>query len=582
MMKVRMSLFSARARESCAQLGRRFVDKSGMRLCCVVLALVTLIAPGAASAQDRWVFVQALVVSEQAPNLAAMLESAVGDRRVLSTTAASTLVEARHSSPAPKLDEQEISRAQALVTRVTNAIRMGEAKRAWLKQLRELKQLAAPVQDYLQRDARRAELLFQACVLAGGLLIKAKQNNEAHEQLRSCARIYPGRKPQAAPEVVSAFAAAAAEVAAEPHGSLDVEGGNCSVRINGAELGTAPLHVDAVRVGTARIQMECDGTPGRVHGVGIEPGANRVHIDPDFERSLSTGSGLALTYADAEVRERLMIRHGQLLGDLLDAHVVLLVPTDGRTRVLSLQPRAELGTLSGERIPADVVRAVVAAMGKAAPPPPKPTPPPTPEVTADESKSEESPAPARPNVDLYARVPTLRDEGGTTVAEVVVGGTLIAAGLGSWITSWVFYGQRAGERASTDWSLSYEARDNYRSDGRTALWFAAGGGVLLSVAEYLLLPRERGVPTSAWAWGGAGVLLAASGLTLMIAEAGCTLPSQQCRGFASDVALGQLLMLHSIPLLSVPLNYALRDWFRPTRRIELGLNGTHLSLSYRF
>lgn len=583
-MRVRIHLFSAREGESCAQLAQQSVDKSGMRLCCMVLAMVALCSPGV-GAQDRWVFVPALAGSEPAPNLTTKLETAVGDRRVMSAEAAATMVEARHSSAAPRLDEQEVARALALVTRVTDSIRMGDNKRAWLKQLRELEQLAAPIQDYLQRDTRRSELLFQACVLAGGLLLKTKASaahaGEAHEQLRSCARIYPGRKPQAAPEVVSAFAAAAAEVATEPHGALDVEGGTgCRVRLNGAELGPAPLRLEAVRVGTARIQMECDGTSGRIHGVGIEPGPNHVRIDPEFEHALSTTDGLALAYADASARERSMSRHGQLLGDLLDAHVVLLVPMGPRTRVLSLQPRAELGMLSGNHIPGEVLRAIAATMGKAAAPPPPPTP--TLQSAPQSPGDEGPPIPARARSDIFTRVPALRDESGMSTAQVIVGGALIAIGLGSVATSWVFYAQRASARGRTTWSLSYADRDDYRSAGRAAVWFAAGGGVALSAAEYLLLPRERGIPISAWAWCGAGGLLAASGVALMVAESDCALPSQHCRGFASDVALGPMLMLHAIPLLAVPLNYALHDWFRPTRRIELGIRGPHLTLSYRF
>jgi hypothetical protein len=125
-MFARISLFSARARKSCAQLRQRSVDKSGMRLCCAVLALTTLCASPAA-AQERWVFVQALVVSDHTPNLSPKLEAALADRRILSATAASTMVAARHSSSTPQLDEQELARAQALVTRVTNAIRMGDS-----------------------------------------------------------------------------------------------------------------------------------------------------------------------------------------------------------------------------------------------------------------------------------------------------------------------------------------------------------------------------------------------------------------------------------------------------------------------
>jgi hypothetical protein len=306
-----------------------------------------------------------------------------------------------------------------------------------------------------------------------------------------------------------------------------------------------------------------------------------VRIDPEFDHALSTADGLVLTYADADARERAMGRHGQLLGELVDAHIVLLVPMGPRTRLLSLQPRAELGTLSGDSIPAEMVRAITASMGLVNSQPSAAAAP-TLQIVQEAVNDENSPNTPPPSSDIFTRVPALRDESGISPAQLAAGIALAAVGVGSLATAWVFYAQRAEARARSTWSLSYADRDDYQSAGSTALWLAAGGGVLISSAEYLLLPRERGIPTSAWAWGGAGVLLAASGVALLVAESDCTLPSPHCRGFGSDVAFGPMLMLHSVPLLAVPLNYALHEWLRPTRRIELGLGGPHLSLKYRF
>lgn len=548
-----------------------------MRLCCAVLLMMAFCA-ATVGAQDRWVFVPATVVGSEGAPATLRLESAIADPRVTSNRAAATMVAARDSSEAPQLDEREIRRALDLVTRATQAIRMGDKNRVGLRQLKELERLAAPVQDYLQRDGKRAELLFQACVLAGGLLLKAKQPTEAHEQMRSCARIYPGRKPQAAPEVVTAFSEAASEVAAEPHGALDVEGGEgCGVRLNGALVGTSPLHMEAVRVGTARVQLECGDAQGRIHGINISPGSNRVTIDPDFERALSTSDGLTLTYADDAARERAMRRHGQALGDILEAHVVLLVPTGTKARALSLQPYAELGTLSTGSIPADVVRAIKATIGP-------PAPPPAPIAQNPELSGQTEPLgePGIPDPPPFVpRSAPLRDEG-KGAGQVIAAGAMIAVGIGSWVAAWTFYATRASAGAMPDASRSYAARSAFRHAGTMALAFAAGGGALLAASEYLLLPNEVGVPTIAWAWGGAGLLLAASGLALMIAETPCALPVEQCRGFTDDVILGPMLMLHAIPLLSVPLNFALHDWLRPRRRIELGLHGTEATFTVYF
>jgi hypothetical protein len=556
-----------------------------MRVCWLMVVTVVSVVSAPTSAQERWAFIPVKTGgAEVGTPLLTKLESALADIPIMTNHAAATTVEARHSSETPHLDDQEIKRALDIVKRATSLIGEGDEKREGLKLLRELEKLAAPVKDYIQRDAKRSERLFHACVLAGGLLLKTKQQeSEAHEQLRMCARTYPGRKAKGEPKTVAAFTAAATEIAAEPHGTLDVEGGTgCNVRLNGTLIGPSPQHMDAVRVGTARVQMEC-GDAARLHGVKIEPGANRLVIDAELEQALSTSADqLSLRYADDAQRERSLSRHGHLLSDVIAAHIVALISSGSRVRVVSLEPRAELGTLSDDDPPA-ALRSLGQRLKTLAPATPSP---PAPATSVDTQPPASEPA-ELPAAELTARErvsgPVLpRDDDGKSTAQIIASGALIAAGVSSWIAAWVFYGQRVSTRNTPTTGLSYDARRDFRSAGTVALSLAAGGSIALTAAEYVLLPQERGVPTAAWAWFGAGVLLAGSGVALMAAELDCTLPSAQCRGLTQDITFGAMLALHSLPLLAVPLNFALHDWLRPVRRIELGLGGTQASITYRF
>ena len=541
-----------------------------MRRCYVVLAVLTLAVP--ASAQDRWLLVPAVVNGENVST--GTLEQALPASQLQTNRAAATSLEARHSSAPPQLDEKEMSRALKLVRDVTDEVRAGNrGDRVGRKLLRELEKLEAPLQDYLQRDEKRAELLFQACVLAGGLLLQ-DEPEEAQELLRVCARTYPGRTPQAAPKVRQAYEKAAAAVAAEPHGSLEVTAAEgCAVRLNGALVGTTPLHLKAARVGTARIQLECGAAAGRVHAIPIEPSSHqRLDLDAQFEQALRTEQGLSLAYSDASQRERAMTRHGELLAKILNARVVLLIPIgDDRVRALSLQPRAEFGSFSTKQVSAESLRPLRTAMGPA-----QPSPALSP-ATISPAEDEEPALPTPP------RPPPPRPSSNSdamSTGQVITGGALIALGVSSLATAWIFYANRVDTRLTT--TGSFAERDAYRSSGSAALWFAAGGGVLLSAAEYLLLPNELSIPTSAWIWGGGGALLVATGVGLMLTNSQCSAPNPACRGLTTDVTFGALVALHALPLLAVPFNYALQNWLRPKRRIELGLQGTHATLTYRF
>lgn len=558
-----------------------------MRTLLAILVIFNL-AAATALAQERWVFVPAAISGSEPPSSLATTFEAAFAQPVLANRGAAVEVETRHSSEAAVLGDQEMKRLLTIVGKGTSLIAIGRRKEGD-EALKQLDSLSGPVRDLLQRDPARAQRLFNACVETGRLMLADEQPDEAHKQLVGCVRVFPGftlRRP--APALRAAFVKASSQVEAEPHGQLDVRGGaGCAVRINGALLGRSPLHVPAVRVGSARIQLECErNTPGRIHGLGIQLGDNYIDIDPQFERALRTkDSALSLVYPDEATRERQMMQDAEQLGDIVGAHVVLLVPRtvpdqpQGAIRVITVRPHTELGTLDPEHLEPAAIQTLTANLTPTVPPPaPESAPPPNLLPTTDPSP-----------ISTTTTTRALRDDGPrhSSVLPAITGGVFVALGLGGIATAWVFYGQRAVTRAHTSQlhSLTYAERAEFRSAGTTALWFGLAGSLFLAAGEYPLLPAERTVPTTGWILGGAGALLAASGLVFAVKDNHCSRPSlgsHECSGFTADATFGPLLLLHAIPLLSVPLNYALREWFRPRRRIELGFDGHKATLSWHF
>src|SRR5690606_11594474 len=89
----------------------------------------------------------------------------------------------------------------------------------------------------------------------------------------------------------------------------------CGVYLNGRRLGSTPLTLDSLHVGTYRLQVECDpDVEGRVHEIEITAPEQRLVVDTRYERSIQTYIGpdrhdgsIALRYDDVgeEARMRL-------------------------------------------------------------------------------------------------------------------------------------------------------------------------------------------------------------------------------------------------------------------------------------
>ena len=100
--------------------------------------------------------------------------------------------------------------------------------------------------------------------------------------------------------------------------------------------------------------------------------------------------------------------------------------------------------------------------------------------------------------------------------------------------------------------------DGYRQARTLGFIGAITGSTLATSGELFGLPRRRGVPWWAWLVGGAGIATLGAAVALA-PEHDCTLESQlrACTQWTEDPMFQPLLVIQSIPLLAVPLTYAI-------------------------
>jgi len=520
-----------------------------------------------ASAQDRWSLVPVTLDGADAPDPSALESHLLSEHLPLLPNAqAAVLVESEHSSDAEVAGPEELERLLALITRGTRELAMGH-RRKGNALLKRLESEPAAVRDYLRREPERAQLLFDACMAAAWVEHHANATEAAHQQLQRCVRTFPGLRPSSAPKgLLKLFDKVTAEVAEEPHGHLLVTGREgCIVRLNGTAIGRAPLSID-VHIAPARVQLECDDKPGRIHAVTVRPGANQLSIDDKLDALLRTNHGLQLSAVEMTTAE--LARVGETLGPIIHARVVLLLPaTGGGARLLATHPAKDLGSLATM---SSAPTALVAEMQVGTPVPAPPIlKPATPQPNAARQRDEPD--------HLLPPVPRTTAATDSPVWPAVTAGLGLALGLGSITVSWAYYAHRLSMRDESWHAQSYADRDRFHTDAVRSRIFGAAGNLMLASTEYVFLPKAQGVPMGAWLAGGAGVALAAFGAASALSQRACSLPSHACNGFTNDPLFGELVMLHAIPLATVPLNYWLRGVFTPPVRVELGQRSLFLT-----
>jgi hypothetical protein len=536
-------------------------------------------------ADDRWLFVPVLTgklprdVSITQLSSPFEIELRSQAQTVLANSDGAVLFESRHSSEPVQLNSDEMSRLLRSVGQAARHLALGELPQAQ-QAMESVYALSGPARDYLNREAARARKIFDTCLMTGYLWERDQKHPQALRQMLECSRNFPGFRPEGRaypPELREVFEQAKHQMQQDAPTMLLVQSrqtSGCGVRLNGIEAGKSPMSFSDVRAGILRVQLECQsGVAGRIHSVELKPGENRLEIDAAFESVLRSQGGLWLQYdSDGARAARADGDLKQIQRALSAGHVVALF-VDGttnprvRVRTVADQPR-EIATLphsAGDGYSLEAVAAAVKQLrvqGKQRKP-----------ALSDEQAPialhhPPEPIPAEPAEPAPPEVPSQQN--------VLVGVLLAAAGAGGIATSWVLYGMRYNYRRASaeEPGLTLQPVSDdvsvaaYQTPPHWGVLASAGAGaLLLGLSDYFWLPDDQGIPTLAWVAGAMGAAVAVTGVVISAAMRSC--PEQPtadfaCYQFYGDRAFGPLIALHSLPLLGVPISYAIRMAVRPS------------------
>lgn len=472
---------------------------------------------------------------------------------------------------------------------------------------------ADKVLESLNRESLAAQQLLDACLYLVRAHLQSGERQSAREQALECRRLVPDIEPDGTmhpPDVIGILAEAEADLRQREPGSLRVESepSGCAVYVNGRHLGEAPLELPQLSPGDYRVQAECDeGRAGRVHRVAI--GSARVvkHIDTRFDAAILTSLDLALHYDSADMQHAHAYDDAVEVGRIVGAAEVLLVlpviDVEGKATPVVQVDRVQVrnGKLMAAvrvhvddagAIEATALRAAVAdlragqqrdhsgaaptaleevyavAVGPPIPAPPviarsQPAPVAAPQLSqvqteasvedADEDDTDSDADEAEP----LAR----HDDAPPTTLGIVLGAT----GGALTLTSWALFGRQLhlesvyNQRKRDDLDTSAALRD-LDATQYVPLAFAAGGAIVLTASLPWLLPRASKTPTWAWIAGGVGAGAVIAGTALLISGGNCGEfdLNGRCTDMLATTRFGGLLLVGSLPWLSLPLVYLLR------------------------
>lgn len=444
-----------------------------------------------------------------------------------------------HSTEPVTLPADRLNDLRVRVRRAARQLALGRARET-AAELAPVRALGDQAQDCLRRDLDDAHELFDVCIVSASQSAQAGEPRAAERQMQECVRAFPSMRAPAeyhSQETRELFARVASQLQRGPVASLVIRNSSqqaCVTRINGVPVGPAPAAVELLPA-TVRIQLECDDAPGRIHHVSLRSGFNEVTLDPDFDRSIvSSPPRMRILYASAARLETRRASDMAALARGVRAETLLVVEAsahvtvqrfDGSGRALQRFDWSAPAEDTAAR--ANLVRALLA------PPARPPQPPP---VAVRRSAADDSAAWITP--------------------------TAIALGYSTAVAASLFsLARRAGERSDSLGRSSFDI-DGYRSDLRIGLIGTSAGAVLATSAEVIGLPQRASVPWWAWTAGGLGAAaLMAGALLSPPSECRQMAPQPRCTTWQADSLLRPLLLIHSVPLLALPLKYAVSATF---------------------
>jgi hypothetical protein len=539
-----------------------------------------------ARSDERWVIVPVLSaplprdVDAASLTRAFEVELRATGQSVLPSDDAASLFETRHSAKPVKLSEDELTRASRSISQAERHLAFGEVTQAQ-QAIEPIHALSGPARDSLNRDPRRARSIFDVCTTTAYLLERQAQHAPALRQMLECARSFPGFRPDSRsspPELREVFEHAQHQLGQEQSSTLVVQGKGgrgCLVRVNGLELGTAPFNMGDLHAGIARVQLECQGEPGRIHVVDARPGENRVEIEPGFDAAVRSHDALWLEYEDDDERTRRVDADLAALQRVLGVSRTVALFIDGsdrlRVRVHPLFPApAAERTLSfslgaGYRAPA-VAETVAALRGGTSLQP----------TAADENPT--GGASDEPPLQLQQQpsaAPKLELATGAGEQNVGTGVFFALLGTGALTAAWIQFAVHVHDSKllfGNYVTLDAKKKDDLISG--VVLGLAGGGSALFALSEYFWLPEDPAIPTWAWLMGGLGLAGAVTGIIFAAVMPHCEMQAihggvldynEHCTDVIGNNVFGPLLAIPSAPLLTLPIAYALRIAARPNR-----------------
>jgi hypothetical protein len=515
---------------------------------------------------------------------------------VITNSDAAGMFETRHSSEPVELDSDEMTRLLRSVGQAARHLALGELPQAQ-QAMEGVYSLSGPARDYLNREAVRARKIFDTCLMTAYLWERDHKRSQAVRQMLECSRSFPGFRPEGRaypPELREVFEQAKLQLSRLPVTTLLVNSHrSCGVRLNGIELGKSPMSFSDVRAGVTRVQLECEpGAAGRIHSVELKAGENRLDIDPAFDAVVHSHAGLWLSYDDEAQRAQRVNADAASIARALGVTRLVTLLVDGQTHP-EVRVRAQFGALrevgklsfdagSGYG-PTAVTTAVTALRGAAGSQP----------IAADiavaplQLDPQATPAPAAP--------PDATGDPAPTEQRPVAGAVLAVVGAGGLAVGWVLYALRQDmRRVPLPRNPPVDVFATFSSRGAGAFASGAAGAVILSLSDYFWLPDAASTPTWAWVAGGLGAAAALTGLGFALFGTHCGLRvdgepfRSSCSSFVADSTFGPLVAMHGLPLLGIPLSYAIRTWLRPAgvdvsvQVAAFQANGTGLSMRGAF
>lgn len=552
----------------------------------LVIAAAWSAWPRAAVADEpQWV----PVIVDQAPseqtvtllNAIATVLRTKEDVALLDPAVAARKFETVHSAAPVEVPEDELRELGDSFRRALEAAAIGKWDDAY-EIVRRFDELSQPVQDYVTWRLNLSRDLFDYCLMSVHFMLTAGREGAAREEMRSCIYSAPHRTLSAkeiSEQVIQIHESVKAELLAQGEASLDVDASGapasttgCVAVVNGAPKGPLPYRETGLLPVPVRIQVNCQ-RPGRIHVVHLKPGRNSLIVDLRFERVVSTEDYLGLRYADAREEQTSQVRDALTLAKTLGGTDLLLVRKlpDGRLSVrrygTQLEQRVSEVTLA-MKANADEIGVAAHALA-------------TSRSGAISAIEKASAGASNANGD--------RDRD-------AFAGIVVALGsVSSFAIAWGTYAEsmRFRSKVAADGGCAATARDGadvlciqsfarYQTLGDVTLIVGALGAALGIAASPAALPDAEGVPVWSWVAGAAGVGVATAGALLWSDGTSCSLNACEDR---SDPKLGQLLVLHSPPLLAIPITHGVRALLKSDdieARASYLPSGAQLTISGRF